>query len=723
MAGYLSCAQKANQTLDEEEPRILNYIVLSIAVQVDDLKRFMTKSGAGAEVTGTATGDMFRGEPGVISGRLRLIRRGFGQSHSREYRLSVTSPGKLYHILGTVEPSGNHNLLTGSGGWDSVTVELLDGDENPVASGVLRPTVMDLFEFVRSMKMDPEPENPSLRRRFLSLFLGKSANEILKNWHYADPPTRRREISLPHSRLQTNYDVVIIGSGYGGGVMAARLSQWSRRGNRKSVCVLEKGNEWLPGDFPATATEVLQAVRSDSSPTGLFEYHVNREIDVLVGTGLGGTSLINAGVMVQPNPLILKRPEWPVRIPDLAPYFERALQSLHVTPNPNPPLKARVFSRAAGMTSGLTRTATLDHAITFEKTERKEEDTVQHGCIDCGGCVTGCNYSSKNSVDMNYLLVAQSQGACIFSRIEVRSIEKLDGGGVRVHCVDLNDGACGRRFHIDASQAVLAAGTLGTFAILSRSRHRHNLQVPPLLGSFFSGNCNTLGFSYNCRSKTLIHKGPTVNVAGRFGASEHPEEQFVVEEGGIPGMVALIVQKFLPSLLGVGSNRGNAGSRPMNLRASLRVWADQAGFREFGALNHSLMLLGSGFDDRRGRLVFERDRARLCWPELKVRHYGEHLRTKMQEITLHCEGTFLDDPRTLDVLGGNLHTVHPLGGCVMGEDETNGVVNYKGEVIGHEGRLYIADASVIPSSLGVNPALTITALAEWFAEQIIASWK
>ena len=719
LRGDLYQVRKGFRTALEPQRVAFTHMVLEMTVHINSLSRFARVSDfLVGLVEGMVRGDPFPREPARVAGDCRLIKLRFSRALHREYRIAFTSEGALYTLVGEAKTPSRHPLLGGSREFDHVAVEMFNQHCECVAVGVLSCNMMDLFELVRSMRVHPPQGESTVKSQFLRQFMGKKTHGILKPWGNLDLPERRRGLSLSHAKLKPRYDVVIIGSGYGGGTVAARLSQWRRPGERKSVCVIEKGRDWRAGDFPASTPDLLQALRSDSNPGGLIEYHVNREIDVVAGSGLGGTSLVNAGVMSRPNPLVFKMPSWPARLPDLAPYFDRAIESLNVARNPNSPVKSKVFSQAARMTDGLTATDLLDHAITFEKVERTEEGVQQHACIDCGECVTGCNYSAKNSVDMNYLPIAQAQGASIFSCIEVRSIERLDSGGFRLHCVDLDDGDCGRPISINASQVVLAAGVLSTFAILSRSRQMHDLRLSPVLGSCFSANCNVLGFSYNCRSRTLIQEGRTVTVMAKYWNSTNLEDQFIIEEGGIPGMLAPMSQILLPQLWGIVRSETGRASSPVSLRLRLRMLADLARSEKFGALNSSLMFLGTGFDDCGGRLVLERDIARICWPELGIRRYGNHIRRKMEQMAHYSGGTFLEDPRTLDALGANLHTVHPLGGCIMGEDETTGVVNYKGEVFGHEGLLHIVDASVIPSSLGVNPALTITALAEWFAECI-----
>jgi cholesterol oxidase len=112
----------------------------------------------------------------------------------------------------------------------------------------------------------------------------------------------------PISDLRDSYGVVVIGSGYGGAILAARLAQG------RSLCILERGREWIPGTFPDTFDAIFNAIRTPLHPLGLYDYHIHREVDVFVGSGLGGTSLINANVVIQPDSDLFDHPRWPEEI-------------------------------------------------------------------------------------------------------------------------------------------------------------------------------------------------------------------------------------------------------------------------------------------------------------------------------------------------------------------------------------------------------------------------
>lgn len=695
-------------------------IELDMTIHIDDLATFVRGSKPQASVKGSAYSDGLAGRTAKLAGIFKSSRNRFRTGQNAEYFLDCLCQDRTLHLHGTRVLPAERALLDGAACY-GVFVEVTDGDKGRIAFGMLRSNIMDVFDFVQGMNETPTKGISKLEARFLELFLGKRLYSIVTRWPGSELPCRRRKLSLPHDQVKSQYDVVVVGSGYGGSIIAARLSAWGQESRKKTVCVLERGSEWMSGDFPTSPKELFAVLRSDSNPKGLFEYTVHEQIDVLNGNGLGGTSLINAGVMSMPDQQVMQDPRWPVKLPDLAPYFDRALRSLHSKPHSKPPAKSRVFRQAAGATADLSDVHMVDLAITFERTERTEEGVLQAACIDCGECVTGCNYTAKNSLDMNYLPIAQSHGAEIFCCVEVRAIEKLDTGTFRLHCVDLEDPSAPRALTIGAVQVVLAAGVLGTFSILSRSRQEHRLRVPSGLGRSFSGNGNILGIVFGSRPQTKPHKGPTVTTVAKYWNAAELSEKFIVEEGGIPGALTGLIRATMPLLRALWPESKRKWT--YQLKDLARVLADHIGLESFGPLNCALLLLGSGFDDGNGRLIFERDRTRVQWRGINRQPHVMHLQNKMKELSSVLQGTFLDDPRALEVLGGNMHTVHPLGGCVMGDNEQHSVVSHKGEVHGHEGLLYIADASVIPTPLGVNPALTIAALSEWFAAQIIASWS
>ena len=289
-------------------------------------------------------------------------------------------------------------------------------------------------------------------------------------------------ISKSINALNEHYDVVVIGSGYGGGIAASRLSRAGRQ-----VCVLERGREFQPGEFPDNLPEASAEMQFRTkkgrvgNDTGLFEFHVNDDINVLVGCGLGGTSLINANVLIEADARVFDNPVWPKGLTEdlnngVAKGYKRARTMLGANPYPEGEphypelLKTRAMKQAARAANG--EFGLPDLAVTFKKTpdDRNHVGVEQTPCIKCGDCCSGCNHTSKNTVQMNYLPDAYNHGADIFTEINARRLERQDGKWL-VHFEAVGTGR--KRFSaanpfVSADIVVLGAGTLGTTEILLR---------------------------------------------------------------------------------------------------------------------------------------------------------------------------------------------------------------------------------------------------------------
>ena len=332
-------------------------------------------------------------------------------------------------------------------------------------------------------------------------------------------------LSSPIGELRSHYGVLIIGSGYGGGAAALRIVERLEQRRRQNpeapqpaVCVLERGREWNAGDFPSSLFGALRELQVDAPRwrlgrhAGLFDFRSNPDMNVLVGCGLGGTSLINAGVISPPLGEVLTGPRWPSRIRRhpgaVTGRFNRVRHTLAAAPSPPDvfPLKMQRLFEAGEAATHLRPPI----AVTFTGGLNRQ-NIPQRRCAMCGDCVTGCNHGAKNTVNMNYLAAAKTGGADIFCGVEVGSIERVgertgrtgeqsSAGGWLVH-VRLVDHAW-RAFSspeltIRADAVFLAAGTLGSTELLLRSRDRHQLPLSSQLGQHFSGNGDVIAFSYD----------------------------------------------------------------------------------------------------------------------------------------------------------------------------------------------------------------------------------
>ncbi len=543
-------------------------------------------------------------------------------------------------------------------------------------------------------------------------------------------------MSRPLAAMHDHYDVVVVGSGYGGGIAACRLARAGR-----SVCVLERGRELHPGEYPETARDAVGHIQAHTADGGigpadaLFDFHLGPDIGVLVGCGLGGTSLINANVALEADPRIFDDERWPVALRGggdalLQRGYEQARRMLGSTPYPDTAPALAKLDALEASAAGLGRKVERPPInVTFHDGPNAA-GIEQHACSGCGNCVTGCNDGAKNTVLMNYLPDAHHHGAEIFTGTAVHTVEPRATGGWRVTFRALERGRtpfdAPTRF-VSADVVVLAAGTLGSTEILLRSA-RAGLPVSDHLGERFSGNGDVIGFAYD--SAVRVHgvgradpgtDGPGPCITGLIDLRDHPDVDrgLVIEDAVLPSALSTL----LPIGFTIASLVGGEATEPGSARARrARAIAKAVAALPKGAdapqIDHTLTYLVMSSDDGHGRIVLDGDRAQVEWPNVGARPVFARDNVDLRRAARAIDGTYVRNPMWTSPFGQSLVTVHPLGGCPMGDDATTGVVDDRGRVFAapsgtatHEG-LYVADGSIVPRPLGVNPLLTISALAE-----------
>lgn len=546
-------------------------------------------------------------------------------------------------------------------------------------------------------------------------------------------------LSKPIEEIKSHYAVVVIGSGYGGAITASRLARAKQR-----VCLLERGREIRPGDYPDTLAEGVAEFQVNApharigSRTGLYDVHVNEDINVFVGCGLGGTSLVNANVSIRAEPRIFEDERWPRPLRDeldtiLEQGFQRAEEMLRPLPYPEdfpvlPKLKAHEKSAKFMQQPNFYRPPIN---VNFKKGWAVNHVGVyQQECQLCGDCVSGCNHSAKNTVLMNYLPDATNHGAEIFTQVAVRHIEH-NGADWLVHFQLLESGQekldAPTQF-VRADMVVLAAGTLGSSEILLRSKAA-GLSMSDKLGENFTGNGDVLGFGYNNDEEirgigfgesTLDDMDPVGPcITSVIDIREQPElnDGMVIEEGSLPGATGGFLSKILgltATLIGRDTDSGIIDYLQEKKRELVSLLRGPYS----GAMRNTQTYLIMTHDDGAGKMEIEDDRLRIKWPGVGKQPIFKQASDRLEQATKALGGTYVRNPLWSPLLKHSLITVHPLGGCIMAEEAERGVVNHKGQVFSatsgtqtYKG-LYVSDGSVIPRSLGTNPLLTISALAE-----------
>ena len=540
--------------------------------------------------------------------------------------------------------------------------------------------------------------------------------------------------SLPIDQMRSHYDVVVIGSGYGGGIASSRLA---RAG--KTVCLLERGEERQPGSYPNSGLGLVKNVQFDSplaragSSTALFDIRYNKDINVVVGCGLGGTSLINAGIGMRPGADVMATDAWPAELRTeavLDGFFAHAESML------KPAFAPKVFWEA-GKSAALGEAATklgktaapLPVLVNFDPlpNDVNHVGVTQHPCVGCGDCVTGCNYRAKNTLIMNYLPDAKNHAAEIFVRAHVEQVEKADGDW-RVFGTAVDEDGHETAFQVSGKVVVLAAGALGSTEILLRCRE-HGLPLSPQVGNHFSTNGDTIGFGYNTdrvingiglgarQPDPKSPVGPTATAMVDWRGDTGVEGRLLLEEAAVPGALADFLAAVFSAAARLEGTHPSQSLLDEVKKKYLEVESKVLG-PYTGAIRHTLSVIVLANDDSMGRMCLRDDRLRIDWPGLGDQVQFRQASELMQRVSSALGGTYIPNLIWNDLTDHNLATAHPLGGCVMADDPEHGAVNHKGQVFTgdfsgaiHEG-LYVIDGAVVPTALGVNPLLTISALAE-----------
>ena len=545
-----------------------------------------------------------------------------------------------------------------------------------------------------------------------------------------------QRLSLPLSRVRPAYDVVVIGSGYGGSVAASRLARCG-----KSVCVLERGREISTGEFPRTIFDAQGELQVNASRlrtgsrTGLFDLSLNDDLHVLVGCGLGGTSLINANVALKADDRVLSDPAWPEALTRDSAFelgYERALAMLEPQTLPEDRTVAKAEALRAAAKAMKAPYSTVPINVAFEAGTNAAGVALE-ACTFCGDCCSGCNIGAKKTTMLTWLPDAVNHGAEVFTRANVSHLERTRNGAWRIYYQPV--GFARGRFDeaplfVTASVVVLGAGSLGSTGILLRSRDR-GLPLSPRLGKGFTGNGDVLGFTYNGelpvgsvgvgqRELGVDPPGPTITGALDLRGTDAFRDGMIIEEGAIPSPLAPLMPLAFKAAASVSGKNGDGSVTDWLSEHRDRIESLIQGSYE-GAVHNTQVLLTMAHDDGAGEIRLDDDgRPRVHWPGVARQRIFQDIARRGEELARALGATWIENPISRRLLGENLITVHPLGGCVIGTGRDSGVVDHKNRVFDgsaddpeaiHDG-LYVCDGAALPSPVGVNPLLTISAVAE-----------
>jgi cholesterol oxidase len=551
-----------------------------------------------------------------------------------------------------------------------------------------------------------------------------------------------------------HFDTVIVGSGFGGSVTAYRLAEAGQ-----NVCVLERGRPFPPGSFPRTPHGMHTNFWDPSEGLfGMFDVWSFKHIGALISSGLGGGSLIYANVLlrkdekwfVREDPRQSGQEYWPITRADLDPHYDRVerMMDAQVYPFEQQPYNATEKTRAMQYAASKLGLEWMlpPLAVTFandgepaipgepiREPHRNLHDRTRYTCRLCGECDIGCNYGSKNTLDYTYLSAAQRVGAEIRTLSEVMSFAPRPGGGFginyRTHTLGEPTPKNLPLRTVTADRLILAAGTLGSTYLLLKNRSAFPA-LSPTIGSRFCGNGDLLTFalrggtiSEGKRRPWLLDgsRGPVITSAIRMAdaADGHTGRGFYIEDAGYPAFVSWLLE----TAGAMGTFRRVKRLAMRRIRAALGKVRETNYSAELSYLigaaelsSTSIPLLGMGRDVADGTLRYDGKYLESDWSIRQSSAFFSRLRDTMKRIADTWEAGFQDNAGWH--LGRRVITVHPLGGCSMGRSVEEGVVDVNGEVFGYPG-LFVADGSMMPGPVGANPALTIAALADRFADRII----
>lgn len=514
-----------------------------------------------------------------------------------------------------------------------------------------------------------------------------------------------------------NFDTVIVGSGFGGAIMACRLAQKGAK-----VLVLERGRRWDVSEYPRSPGDAwFYDVDEPEQHNGWIDLRVFPNMAVVQGAAVGGGSLIYANVSVEAPRHVFEQ-GWPPEISyaELKPHYDEVGRMLDVQELPDTQLTERfkLMRDAANAIGHGDRFRKVPIAVTFDEKwnyelddpfshEHSKEFTNRHGqkqgtCVHLGNCDIGCDVRAKNTLEMNYIPEAEKCGTEIRDLHVARRITP-QGSGYRVDYDRIQNDQL-RHEHVKADRVVIAAGSLNSTELLLRCRDQFGTlpNVSQFLGRNWSSNGDFLTPATYADRRVSPTQGPTISSAIDFLDGSDGGNRYWIEDGGFPDLLGNFKEeRIVRKLLG-------------KYQPALEEL--QETIRDRDPLQHTMPWFSQGIDAANGRMYLGR---KWYWPWSRVLKLDWEIDQSKPVIdaivSMHKQlsaATGGDPwvPPTWTVLK-NLVTPHPLGGCNLGTSPANGVVDHKGAVFGYD-NLFVIDGSIIPEAVGRNPTRTIGALAE-----------
>jgi cholesterol oxidase len=529
-----------------------------------------------------------------------------------------------------------------------------------------------------------------------------------------------------------NFDVIVIGSGFGGAITACRLAEAGYK-----VLILERGRRWNKNTYPSvTNKDWIWKHEAPELLNGWADLRVFPNMSVIQGAAVGGGSLIYANISTEAKPDVFQ-PPWPPEITynELKPHYNAVAKFMNVqqVPENQWPERTRLMRDGANAINEGQRFRRLGLAVSFDpnlsfapndpppdlpvKTFVNAQGRAQAYCTHLGLCDAGCPIDAKNTLDLTYIAQAENKGADVRPLHIVKTIEPIIGG-YRLHFDRLENGQ--RIAGAETARLVIvAAGSLGSTELLFRCRDEYKTlpHVSQFLGRNWSSNGDFLTPALYPLRNVSPSKGPTITSTIDFLDRSQSGQSFWIEDGGIPDLLGYFKEsQFKRSWFG-------------HLHSDVLVNFINQSLQRRDAFANIMPWFAQGVDAADGLLQFKRHwwqfgfgakRLHLHWDITKSRPVFDAIERMHQRLSEKTGGKPMVSPTW--TIFKDLITPHPLGGCNLGTTAANGVVNHKGEVFGHQ-NLFVSDAAIIPTALGVNPSRTIGALAERIASIIKAEGR
>jgi len=521
--------------------------------------------------------------------------------------------------------------------------------------------------------------------------------------------------------VATNFDAVVIGSGFGGAVSALRLAEGGYK-----VLVLERGRRWVRDQYPSvTRKDWLWNEARPAETNGWLDIRLHGNIGTVAAAGVGGGSLHFANVVIDAHEDFF-RAGWPpeINFQVLAPYYQKVSDVLHPRRIPSNQFsnRTRLLKEAALLAGFAAQYEEVDLNIKFDDNysydasrEPRAEDSVktpnadgiQQGfCVHLGQCVLGCPVEARNTLALNYIPRAEKKGAEVRPLHIVRNIEPI-AEGYRVHFDRIEQGKL-KPGSVTGRIVVVSGGSIGSTELLLRCQKQHKSlpNLGKMLGARWCTNANYLSPAFHDR-KVYPSRGPTITAGIRFfGDNNYKGSRFMIEDGGVPDLLVQYqenlknpsgdAQKFAAAL---GALYRGLLQQPFD---NLMPWFAQGRDQPIGKFRVEKKFFGLW-----GDYVL-----RLDWKTSGARKVLDGIQEVHRKLADKTGGKFIIQNPDAFI------TPHPLGGVPLGSSSADGVVNHFGETFAYR-NLYVADGSIMPAPVGHNPSKTIAALSERIVESIV----